>query len=154
MEIVTTYALLEDGQEICYADPGLPSDFSRSYIGPERGAFKAVSLSASASTMFVINEAGEMWTYLKRDYLPGRTGSPKLFLVTLEIPDNAFDGLSEAFAGQLAQKYAQHDKRLFQYTMAASNRFIFLHTITNWQGNFRKRHKTPLPSGRKSCPVR
>ncbi|GHU88013.1 hypothetical protein FACS189476_04400 [Spirochaetia bacterium] len=64
MEIATTYMLLEDGQEICYADTGLPADFSRNYIGPERGAFKAVSLSASASTMFVINETGEMYTRL------------------------------------------------------------------------------------------
>lgn len=62
MEIATTYMLLEDGQEICYADTGLRSDFSRNYLGPERGAFKAVALSASASTMFVMNEAGEMYT--------------------------------------------------------------------------------------------
>jgi hypothetical protein len=313
MEIVTTYALLEDGQEICYADPGLPSDFSRNYIGPERGAFKAVSLSASASTMFVINEAGEMytrladfdvigcdpmwfkytyipyesalpgtdyfsnlnewglpaedwrsqpriplagkaaltrhitilqngrgnaarelrvaglnesgetgywtkaifddvwefkpvplffggdsvlagagtmedkprgergpsldkayrgyywkggeqeagweyaipnfnilegdcdfsvtwqgetcalklypvemWTYLKRDYLPGRTGSPKLFLATLAIPGGAFDGLSPEFTARLTEKYARHDKKIFQYTLAAANRYLFL----------------------------
>ena len=26
MEIATTYVLLEDGQEICYADTGLPAD--------------------------------------------------------------------------------------------------------------------------------
>ncbi|MDR1250744.1 MAG: hypothetical protein LBK62_01120, partial [Treponema sp.] len=64
MEIATTYVLLEDGQEICYTDTGLPGDFSRNYTGPERGAFKAASLSASASTMFVINEAGEMYTRL------------------------------------------------------------------------------------------
>ncbi|MDR2793296.1 MAG: hypothetical protein LBB61_06475 [Treponema sp.] len=64
MEIATTYVLMEDGQEIRYADAGLPSDFSRNYIGPERGAFKAASLSASASTMFVLNEAGEMYTRL------------------------------------------------------------------------------------------
>jgi hypothetical protein len=318
MEIATTYVLLEDGQEICYADTGLPGDFSRNYIGPERGGFKAVSLSASASTMFVINEAGEMytrladfdtigcdpmwfkytyipyesdlsgdnyfsnltewglppedwrpqppvplsgkaaitrhitilqngqgngarelrvaglnesgetgywtkavfdddwtfktvplyfredavlesaasvesgaraggplaergpspdkqyhgylwngneqendweygipnfnilegdcelrisrrgetctlkihpvemWTYLKRNYLPGRTGSPKMFLATLEIPENAFDGLSAEFAAELAQKYAGHDKKLFQYTLAASNHYITL----------------------------
>ncbi|MHB9291769.1 hypothetical protein Holit_00852 [Hollandina sp. SP2] len=318
MEIATTYILLEDGQEICYADTGLPGDFSRNYIGPERGAFKAVSLSASASTMFVINEAGEMytrladfdtigcdpmffkytyvpyqadlpgtdyfsnlnewglpaedwrpqppipltgnaaitrhitilqngqgngarelrvaglnesgetgywtkaifddawrfkpaplyvstdavletsdsiegdswtgrplakrgpsldrqyrgyhwkggekengweyaipnfnilegdcdlrisrrgetctlklhpvemWTYLKRNYLPGRTGSPKMFLVTLEIPQNAFDGLSTAFTTELTGKYAKYDKKLFQYTLAASNQYILL----------------------------
>ena len=47
-EIVTTYMLLEDGQEVTYADTGLPGDFSRNYSGPERGAFKAVSLSASS----------------------------------------------------------------------------------------------------------
>jgi hypothetical protein len=62
--ISTIYILLDDGQEICYGDSGLPCDFSRNLIGPERGAFKAVSLSASASTMFVINEAGEMYTRL------------------------------------------------------------------------------------------
>jgi hypothetical protein len=313
MEIATTYVLLEDGQEICYADTGLPGDFSRNYIGPERGAFKAVSLSASASTLFVINQAGEMytrladfdtigcdpmffkytyvpyesglpgtdyfsnltewglpaedwrpqppvplsgkaavtrhitilqngqgngarelrvaglnesgktgywtkaifddawqfkpvplffradsileaanpaedsrraergpsldkqysgycwnsgekeneweytipnfnilegdcdfritwrgetctlklhpvemWTYLKRNYLPGRTGSPKMFLATLEIPENAFDGFSTAFITRLTQKYAKQDKKLFQYTLAASNRYIIL----------------------------
>jgi hypothetical protein len=62
MDIATTYILLEDGQEISFADNGLPSDFSRNFIGPERGAFKALALSASASTMFVINDAGEMYT--------------------------------------------------------------------------------------------
>ncbi|MDR1399375.1 MAG: hypothetical protein LBJ41_05590 [Treponema sp.] len=312
MEIATTYILLEDGKEICYGDTGLPADFSRNYVGPERGAFKAVALSASASTMFVINEAGEMytrladfdtigcdpmffkytyipyksdlsgtdyfsnlnewglpaegwrsqppiplagnvaaitryitilqngqgnearelrvaglneagetgywtkaifadawefktaplylsnnavlkhakadnvygerglsldkqyrgyywqgnkkeadwkytipnfnilegdcdfyiswrgetcmlklypvemWSYLKRNYLPGRTASPKMFMVTLAIPDNAFDGLSAAFTEQLTEKYAKNDKKLFQYTIAASSHYIFL----------------------------
>ncbi|MDR0758916.1 MAG: hypothetical protein LBF74_02255, partial [Treponema sp.] len=327
MEIATTYVLLDGGKEICYADTGLPSDFSRNYSGPERGAFKAVALSASASTMLVINEAGEMytrladfdtigcdplwfkytyipyksdlqgtdyfsnlnewglpaedwraqpriplaedaaitrhitilqngqgngarelrvaglneagetgywtkavfddawefkpvpmyfseeamlkaavsavpvaaaqaeqppsiepdvsgergpspdkrysgyfwnngkkepeweyaipnfnmlegdcdlqitwrgenctlklhpvemWTYIKRDYLPGRTGSPKMFLVTLEIPQNAFDGLSEHFTALLTQKYARNDKKLFQYTMSASERYVLM----------------------------
>ena len=313
MEIVTIYVLLEDGQEICYGDPGLPSDFSRNFIGPERGTFKAVSLTASASTMLVINEAGEMytrladfdtvgcdpmffkytyipytsdlpgtdyfsnlnewalpsedwriqpriplagkaavtryitilqngqgngarelrvagldeegrtgywskqifdaewefkivplcftqdtilvtaaafdvnmraergssldksysgcrwngneqeqgweyqipnfnmlegdcdfritwqgetstlklhpvemWTYLKRDYLPGRTGAPKIFLATLEIPEHAFDSLSEPFIRQLAAQFARYNKTLFQYTIAASNNYIII----------------------------
>ncbi|MDR0403686.1 MAG: hypothetical protein LBH35_08885 [Treponema sp.] len=315
MEIATTYVLLEDGQEICYSDTGLPTDFSRNYIGPERGAFRAVALSASASTMFVINEAGkmytrladfdttggdpmffkytyvpyksnlpgtnyfsnlnewglppeewrlqppvplagnaaitrhitilqngrgnsarelrvaglnesgetgywskaifdevwefrpvplyfgvdsvletakpsdtragpeaergrspdkyysgyfwngseqengweyvipnfnilegdcdfritwrgetctlklypiEMWSYAKRDYLPGRTGPPKMFMVTLQIPENAFDGLSEDFGEQLARKYKKSDNRLFHYTIAASDHYIIM----------------------------
>ena len=314
--IATTYVLLEDGQEICYSDPGLPSDFSRNYIGPERGTFKAVSLSASASTMFVINEAGEMytrladfdtigcdplffeytyipytsdlpgtdyfsnmnkwglpsedwrsqpriplagkaavtrhiailqnghgngarelrvaglnedgeigywskqifddswefktaslffaedailvtaetadektqgergasldksysgclwngneqeqgweyqipnfnilegdcdfritwqgetctlklhplemWSYLRRDYLPGRTGSLKIFLVTLEVPENAFESLSDNFVRQITEKYAQYDRALFQFTIAASNNYLILRNI-------------------------
>ena len=314
MEIATTYMLLEDGQEICYADTGLPADFSRNYTGPERGAFKAAALSASASTMFVINEAGEMytrladfdttgcdpmwfkytyqyyqsdlpgdnyfsnlnewglpaedwrpqpriplagkaavtrhitilqngrgngarelraaglneagepgywtkaifggewrfqtaplllgegaflkdtapdsndvrgerglspdkyyrgyswaaggereadwqyeipnfnilegdcdfrvswrgescvlklylvemWTYLKRDYLPGRTGSPKVFFATLAVPENALDGLSESFILRITEKFVRNDKALFQYTIAASNRYILM----------------------------
>ena len=313
MEIVTIYVLLEDGQEICYGDPGLPSDFSRNFIGPERGMFKAVSLAASASTMLVINEVGEMytrladfdtagcdpmffkytyipytsdlpgtdyysnlnewalpsedwrsqpriplagkaaitrhitvlqngqgngarelrvtglneegetgywskrifdaewefktaplyftedailaaaaasdanahgergpsldksyggyrwngneqengweyqlsnfnilegdcelrvtwqgetctlklhpvemWTYLKRDYLPGRTGSPKMFLATLEVPEHAFESLSGPFVQQLTAQFAQYDKTIFHYTIAASNNYLIL----------------------------
>jgi hypothetical protein len=61
-EIATTYVLLEDGQEICYADTGLPCDFSRNFLGPERGTFKASALSAGGSTIFLINDAGEMYT--------------------------------------------------------------------------------------------
>jgi len=318
MEISTFYVLLEDGQEICYGDPGLPSDFSRNFIGPERGAFIAESLSASASTLFVINEAGEMytrlvdydtigcdpmffkytyvpyrsdlpgtnyfsnlnewglpsedwlsqpriplngkaaitryitilqngqgngarelrvagldvegkigywskpifgdswefiitplyftedsiimtkesndddaqgerglsldrsytgfrwignekengweyqipnfnileghcefritwqgetctlmlhplemWTYIKRDYLPGRTGSPKMFLVTLEAPDNALESLSESFARQLNEKFIKNNKKLFHYTIAASDKFIIMRDTDN-----------------------
>jgi hypothetical protein len=310
MEIATTYVLLEDGQEICYGDAGLPSDFSRNLLGPERGTFIAVSFSASASTMFVINEAGEMytrladfdtigcdpmwfkytyipyksdlpgtsyfsnlnewalpseewrsqpriplsgkaavtrhitilqnghgnsarelrvagfdeegntgywrkaifgdewefktaplffaedailinaetgaegrrglsfdksyagyrwngkeveygweykipnfnilegdcdfhislhgetcvlklhpvemWTYLKRDYLPGRTGSPKIFFATLEIPENAFESLSNVFVRQLTEKFSKNDRKIFHYIIAASNNYLIL----------------------------
>jgi hypothetical protein len=99
MEIATTYVLMEDGQEIRYADTGLPSDFSRNYIGPERGAFKAVALSASASTMFVINEAGEMYTRLADFDVVGC--DPMLFKYTYEpyvsdLPGtNYFSNLTE-----------------------------------------------------------
>jgi len=313
MEIATTYVLLEDGQEICYGDSGLPCDFSRNYSGPERGSFISVSLSASASTMFVINETGEMytrladfdtigndpmffkytyvpyksdlegkdylsnlnewalpsedwrsqpriplsgnaaitshitilqngqgnsarelrvaglnekgetgywnkqifddnwnfvlvplnfskdtilvtaktfdknkkgsrglsldksysgfswknnemendleytipnfnilegdcdlhitwrgetcvlklhplemWTYYRRDYLPGRTGSPKMFLLTLEIPENAFKSLSASFVNILTEKFAKYNKKLFNYVLTASNNYIII----------------------------
>ncbi|MDR1894116.1 MAG: hypothetical protein LBQ61_05400 [Spirochaetales bacterium] len=308
MEIATTYMLLEDGQEICYADTGLPGDFSRNFIGPEGGAFKALALSASGSTMFVMNDAGEMytriadfdivgcdpmwfkytyvpyesdeagtnyfsnltewglpsedwraqpriplngnamlsrhitilqngqgnaarelrvagineagetgywtkgifddswifrtvplyfspgsllptgedsgkrgeppvtafrgfwwngyekeddvvyeipnfnvlegscelrisrqgevhsltlypvelWTYQKRDFLPGRTGPPKMFLGTLGVDENALTGLSDSFAGFIRERFGQNDRKLFQYTLAAKNNFCLL----------------------------
>jgi hypothetical protein len=68
----------------------------------------------------------EMWTYLKRDYLPGITGTPKMFLVTLEIPSHAFDGLSTEFTLLLTAQYLKTDRKLFQYTLTASSRFILL----------------------------
>jgi hypothetical protein len=307
LEIATTYLLLEDGQEICYSDTGLRGDFSRNYIGPERGAFKAIALSASGSTLFVMNDAGEMytriadfdivgcdpmffkytytpyksdlsgtnyfsnltewglpaedwraqppvpldgkarlsryitilqngqgnaarelrvaglngegksgywskliygeawtfktallylppgsllqstgrgergktldaafsgflwegsekeqgvtyeipnfnilegscelritrggetcgltlypvemWTYQKRDFLPGRTGTPKIFLVTLSLEDDSLEGLSEDFAAFIRKRFGENDKKLFQYTLTAKNNFCLL----------------------------
>ena len=64
MGIETSYFLCANGQDIRFSDTGLPSDFSHSILGPERGRFIAEALSASASTVFVINAAGEMYTRL------------------------------------------------------------------------------------------
>lgn len=89
MGIATLYFLSADGQEIRFADTGLPSDFSHSILGPERGAFVSVGLSASASTIFVIGDAGEMYTrladfdtlgsdpmFFKYTYRKARSGRP------------------------------------------------------------------------------
>jgi hypothetical protein len=72
-----------------------------------------------------------MWSYLKRNYLPGRTGTPKMFMATLGIPDDAFHGLSAAFTAQLTRRYAEIDKKLFQYTIAASNHYLLLWDTDN-----------------------
>lgn len=64
MGIETLYFLTEDGQHIRFTDSGLPADFSRSLQGPEDGAFIAENISASASTMFLIDKAGRMYTRL------------------------------------------------------------------------------------------
>ena len=60
--VTTLYALSGDGLKISYADPWLPADFARDICGPERNQFRARSLSASASTLFVISDTGEMYT--------------------------------------------------------------------------------------------
>ncbi|MFO7568190.1 MAG: hypothetical protein R6W75_00195 [Smithellaceae bacterium] len=62
--VTTLYLLSDDGLTISYADPWLPAGFSYRICGPERNRFRARSLSASASTLFVINDAGEMYTRL------------------------------------------------------------------------------------------
>ncbi len=55
-------ALTGDGSRITYADPWLPNDDSYEVGGPLGGRFQAISLSASASTMFVMNKYGDMFT--------------------------------------------------------------------------------------------
>ncbi len=62
--VTTLYVLSADGLKISYADPWLPADFSHEIGGPLQNRFRSRSLCASASTLFVINDAGEMYTRL------------------------------------------------------------------------------------------
>lgn len=62
--VTTLYILSEDGLKIHYADPWLPANFSHQICGPLRNRFRARALSASSSTLFVISDAGEMYTRL------------------------------------------------------------------------------------------
>ena len=62
--VTTLYILSEDGLKIHYADPWLPADFSYQICGPLRNRFRARALSASSSTLFVISDAGDMYTRL------------------------------------------------------------------------------------------
>lgn len=64
MGIENSFFLCENGQDIRFTDTGLPSDFSHMILGPERGKVIAESLSASALTMFIITDSGEMYTRL------------------------------------------------------------------------------------------
>ncbi len=56
------YLLSSDGQRITYLDPWLPSDLSYEICSPARGKFKSEKLSASGSTLFIINKYGDMYT--------------------------------------------------------------------------------------------
>lgn len=64
MGLETLYFLAKDGQTIYFTDSGMPVDFSNTILGPENGTFVAENLSASGSTLFLINKAGEMYTRL------------------------------------------------------------------------------------------
>lgn len=64
MGITTLYVLTADGREICFTDSGLPADFSHTIALPNRGRFIAEGMSVSASTIFVIDASGKMFTRL------------------------------------------------------------------------------------------
>lgn len=58
------YALSPDGSRITYLDPWLPADHSYEMATPLEGRFTAEALSAAASTSFVVNRYGDMYTRL------------------------------------------------------------------------------------------
>jgi hypothetical protein len=59
----TVYLLRGDGR-ITYLDPWLPQDQSREVCGPRRGTLPIANLSASGSTVFVVDERGGLFTRL------------------------------------------------------------------------------------------
>jgi hypothetical protein len=62
MGVANIFFLNEKGQRITYLDPWLPNDFSYEVGGPRRGRFRSVNISASGSTLFLINRYGDMYT--------------------------------------------------------------------------------------------
>jgi hypothetical protein len=62
--VTTFYALSGDGRTLSYTDPWLPPTFAHRLCLPRRNQFVAEALSASASTIFVIDAAGHGFTRL------------------------------------------------------------------------------------------
>jgi hypothetical protein len=58
------WGLRRGGQRLTFWDPWLPHDDSYEMCGPHRGRFRAHSLSASGSHIFVIGPYGDMFTRL------------------------------------------------------------------------------------------
>jgi hypothetical protein len=58
------WLLNHGGKRLTYLDPWLPADHSYEMCGPKRGRFRSVGMSASGSTVFVINRFGDMFTRL------------------------------------------------------------------------------------------
>lgn len=62
--VATVYALAADGSRLLFADRRQPARFDGEMCLPERGAYRARSLSASASTVAVLDDAGRVFTRL------------------------------------------------------------------------------------------
>ncbi len=69
-------SLTGDGSRITYADPWLPNDDSYEIGGPVGGRFRSIALSSSASTTFVTNKYGDMYT---RNFDFDGSGSDSIF---------------------------------------------------------------------------
>ena len=94
---VTTFvSLSKDGSEISYADTGLPPDFSHKFCSPFRNRFIAENLTIGASTLFVINRNGEMYTKLADFDIGGN--NPMMFTYTYEHEIRFQDGLNDAYS--------------------------------------------------------
>jgi hypothetical protein len=83
------WTLRGGGQRLTFNDPWLPTDQSYEACGPIRGRFRAVDMSASGSTLFVIGRYGDMFTrlfdfdisgsdqiFFQYSYYPQRRGDP------------------------------------------------------------------------------
>jgi hypothetical protein len=56
------WGLRDGGRRLTFWDPWLPLDESYEMCGPLRGRFRAINLSASGSTIFVIGRDGDLFT--------------------------------------------------------------------------------------------
>src|SRR3954468_9060284 len=61
-KVEAVFMLRGGGRRVVYMDPWLPADDSYEECGPARGRFRAIALSAAASTAFVMDRAGAMYT--------------------------------------------------------------------------------------------
>jgi hypothetical protein len=72
----TIYVVDPAGQKIYFTDTGLPATFNRAFTSPGRGTFIIENMSSAASTVFVINETGKMYTRMIDAEIEG--GGPAL----------------------------------------------------------------------------
>ena len=61
--VTSIFCLSENGQEIHFTDPWTPPDWGYRIAGPFRDQFVSENISAAASTLFVINRFGDMYTH-------------------------------------------------------------------------------------------
>jgi hypothetical protein len=67
----------------------------------------------------------EAWTHQRRGS-PGRDGTPKAYLATIEIPTGAFDGISAEFREELERSILSNDRDLFRYFAEATTEYILI----------------------------
>lgn len=84
------WALRPGGQRLTFFDPWLPLDQSYEMCGPHRGRFRAVSLSASGSFVFVAGRRGDLFTRLYDFDIAGH--NPVFFDYSYEDQGGAGDG--------------------------------------------------------------
>jgi hypothetical protein len=84
------WGLRRGGRRLTFWDPWLALDESYEMCGPHRGRFRAVNLSASGSTVFVVGRRGDLFTRLYDFDVSGH--DPVFFSYSYEDQRGAGDG--------------------------------------------------------------
>ncbi|MEU0545606.1 hypothetical protein ABZ319_37605 [Nocardia sp. NPDC005978] len=111
--VTTVYVLSPGGDRIAILDPWLPAgdplhpeiseladDYSYELPGPLNGRFRAINLSSSGSTTFVINEYGDMFTRLWDFDI---SGADTLFFSYSYEDQSAFDAAPNNFEHEFSR---------------------------------------------------
>jgi hypothetical protein len=70
------YYLSADGTKIYFNDWWLPADWRKQFAGPLHATFKAINMSVSGSTIFIIGENGQMFTRMYDFDISGESNAP------------------------------------------------------------------------------
>lgn len=81
------------------------------------------------SATFILHSV-DGWSYF-RHYDPGRDGTPKLMMVTIEVPEGALEGVSPEFRAVLTELFAKYDREAFTFSAEATTEYLLLRQ-SNW----------------------
>ncbi len=88
------------------------------------GASKLVVSRKDESAAFILHSI-DGWSYFRR-YDPGRDGTPKLMMVTIEVPEGALDGISPEFRAVLSELFVKYDRETFAFVAEATTDYLLI----------------------------
>lgn len=88
------------------------------------GSSKLVVSRGKESATFILHSV-DGWSYFRR-YDPGRDGTPKLMMVTIEVPEGSLDGISPEFSAVLSGLFAKYDRESFAFIAEATTDYLLI----------------------------
>ncbi|MBI9105458.1 MAG: hypothetical protein JEZ04_01865 [Spirochaetales bacterium] len=84
-----------------------------------------LTVSRGTEALDIIFHPVEMWYFMKRKS-PGRDGSPKLFMVTLDIPEEDISELSPSFQDDINEYFSAYDLETFSLAAEAAEGWVIV----------------------------